>query len=250
MLDEARLTELLDRVAADGRVTSDARDELKVHSRRMMEWRNEGNRPFSELLDIAKKIGDVREWQRLRGITIEGKTQFVMDPALLARFGFPDDDESAETAAMFGFAHYPFALDADGQKIPLMSPRHPRPQRQHRKYPLREYQKPKPSPHTSAVSEQSCGADRGLAAAKQRGLALPPYARGVNAKPVPRPFVVPAVPAEKPMTPLRAELMARAAALKEHGPAHPKPIDRDGRPTFAAVRTAPHADDPPERNTV
>ena len=233
-MDEANLIQLLDEVATDGRITAAARHATKDHGRVTLGWRCEMQRPFADLVDIAKRIGDVRELQRVRGITIDGRTQFVLDPYLLERFGMPDDPTAADMAELSGYPHYPWALDAGGNKIPLLSPRHPRPQRSHRPAP----QPPKP-PKQPDPSKP-----------------LPAYARGVNA-PATKPVnpLKPTLghlgkhPKPKPiMTPLRAELMARAQALREHGPAHSRPLDNRGRPTFAATTRGLRADDPPEQN--
>ena len=225
VLNDERLKALLDGVASDGRVGNDARDALRTHSRRMIEWRND-NRPFSEQLDFAKKIGDVAELQRLRGVKIDGEVQWTLDPALLARFGMPDNPESAETAAMFGFPDYPWAHDIAGNRIPLLSARFPRPQRSHR-----------PAPP-----------------ARDPAAPAPAYARGQNKPAVPPVYKIrPTVGHHgkqhgvsrtgRPLTPLVADLLERAA----RGPTNPKPVDRNGRPTFAAIARGP-VNDPPELN--
>ena len=72
MANEANLIQLLDEVATDGRITAAARHATKDHGRVTLGWRCEMQRPFADLVDIAKRIGDVRELQRVRGITIDG----------------------------------------------------------------------------------------------------------------------------------------------------------------------------------
>jgi hypothetical protein len=143
-------------------------------------------------------------------------------------------------AELEGYPDFPFAHDIDGNRIPLLSARHPRPQRKHRN-----------SPPRLAVSEQSSGADlecRQSAAGKpeigKSGLPKyesewkpdppPPYARGLRT-PAPPPRVY-------APSPLRAELMERFKDLKEHGPVNP-------RPKMPVQVFGPRADDPPERVT-
>ena len=206
----------------------------------LIEWRNEGLRRFHELVSIARRMGQVKREQDLRGVTINGEQQFVLDPALLARFG--SDDDSKDMAELAGFADFPFAHDVDGNRIPLLSARHPRPQRQHRPN----------SPPRDAVGAQSSDAGTGeqsAAGKPQREWRpddpLPPYAREVFT-PAPPPRVFVPTPATPHMSPLKADLLQRLAMLKEHGPANPRPLDRNGRPTIAARITGQRADDPPE----
>jgi hypothetical protein len=183
-------------------------------------WRGEHSRQFAELVPLAQRMGRVAREQRLRGVTINGEQQYVLDPALQARFG--DDDDSQAMAELEGYPDFPFAHDIDGNRIPLLSARFPRPQRKHRPN----------SPPRDAVGEQSSGADTpnvhraaGIPEIGKHGLPKyesewkpdppPPYARGLKT-PVPPPRVY--VP-----SPLRAELTELYKNLKEHGPANPRP---------------------------
>jgi hypothetical protein len=185
----------------------------------LVSWRDERSRQFAELVPLAQRMGRVAREQRLRGVTVNGEQQYVLDPALQARFG--DDDDSQAMAELEGYPDFPFAHDVDGNRIPLLSARHPRPQRKHRN-----------SPPRNAVSEQSCGADPldgqsevGMPEIGKHGLPKyesewkpdppPPYARGLKT-PVPPPRVY-------APSPLRAELMERFKHLKEHGPENPRP---------------------------
>jgi hypothetical protein len=185
-------------------------------------WRDECSRQFCELVPLAQRMGRVAQEQRLRGVAVNGDVQYVQDPALLARFGF--DDDAKDMAELAGFPDFPFAHDVDGNKIPLLSARHPRPQRQHRPN----------SPPRPSVGEQSSDANTrselGTAGKPQpeigkHGLPKyesewkpdppPPYARGLQT-PAPPPRVY-------APSPLRAELMERFKNLKENGPANPRP---------------------------
>ena len=216
----------------------------------LIRWHDDNFRQFCELVPLAQRAGIVKRDQDLRGVTIDGEQQFVKDPALLARFG--EDDDSTMMAELAGFPQFPFALDVDGNKIPLLSARHPRPQRQHRNSP------------PCAVSEQSSGANgeqqhaAGMPEVGKHGLPKyesewtpeppPPYARGLKTPaPPPRVFVpTPASPRVAADSPLRAELMERLKNLKEHGPANPRAVDRNGRATMPARIIGQRADDPAE----
>ena len=116
-------------------------------------WLDESSRQFCELVPIARRMGHVKREQKLRGVTINGEQQYVLDPALLARFG--DDADSAAMAELSGYEEFPFAHDVDGNRIPLLSARFPRPQRQRTPHPWKRN-----SPPPDAVSEQSSGADK------------------------------------------------------------------------------------------
>jgi hypothetical protein len=221
----------------------------------LIEWRDEGLRWFHELVAFAQNIGRVKREQDLRGVSINGEQQYVLDPALLARFG--NDDDSQAMAELSGFPQYPFALDIDGNKIPLLSARHPRPQRQHRPN----------SPPRNAVSEQSSGADTGPRTQSAAGMpeigkhglpkyqsewkepAPPPYARGLRTPaPPPRVFV------PSPSSPRVVTPPPRVAALREQvarGVSNPRPLDNMGRPTMpnSMYFIGKGMNDPPERIT-
>jgi hypothetical protein len=199
----------------------------------LIEWRNESSRWFHELVMFAQNMGRVAREQRLRGVTVNGEQQFVLDPALLARFG--SDDDSKDMAELAGFPQYPFALDVDGNRIPLLSARHPRPQRQHR-----------PSPPRNAVSEQSCGADsRRTQSAAGMPLRewrpddpLPAYAREVFT-PIPPPVVNIPTPASPKMPKADSPLVADLRRHLARAPLHP-------RPTMPVRVIRSRGDDPPE----
>jgi hypothetical protein len=207
----------------------------------LIEWRDEGSRWFHELVTFAQNIGRVKREQDLRGVVINGEQQYVLDPALLARFGSGDD--SKDMAELAGFPQYPFALDVDGNRIPLLSARHPRPQRQHRS-----------SPPCNAVSEQSCGADTGVRAQSAAGMPLrewrpddplPPYHRQVYTA-APPPIVHIPSPASPKASKADSPLVADLRRYLAQPPSHPRPVDRNGRPTMPARVIGPKADDPPE----
>jgi len=212
-----------------------------------IDWRNEGTRQFCELVELARRMGRVAREQELRGIVIAGEVQYVLDPWLLTRFG--DDDDSQALAELNGFPQYPFALDAGGNKIPLLSARHPRPQRQHRPHPHTgrngTFEKTN-SPPRIAAGEQLSGAGTvgrqdaaGIPEIGKHGLPKyhsewkpdppPPYARGLRTPaPPPRVFV------PSPASPRVATPPPRVAALREQvarGVSNPRPIDNMGRPT-------------------
>jgi hypothetical protein len=202
----------------------------------LIEWRNEGLRWFHELVPFA---------QHLRGVTVHGEQQFVIDPALQARFGF--DADAKDLAELSGFPDFPFAHDVDGNRIPLLSARHPRAQRRHRPDPN--------SPPRSAVSEQSRDADtiaRQSAAGKpqleigKHGLPKyqsswtpappPPYARGLRTPAPPPRVYVPSPASPRVVTP---------------PPRNPRPLDNTGRPTVpnSIYFIGQRADDPRENIT-
>jgi hypothetical protein len=239
---ERELISILDAIASgERRVDAVVRESVAIcdsgDERYVIRWRGEGFRKFSELVVIARREGDVRREQQLRGIVIDGEVQYVKDPALLARFG--SDDDAAAMAELAGFPQYPWALDVDGNRIPLLSARHPRPQRQHR-----------PHPHSGRngtftpprqVSEQSSGADKRDDGAA--GSPLPPWHRDARTPAPAERVAMPALPnamtdyleknLPKPprvMSPLVADLMERAARK----PTNPRPVDRAGRPTMPA----------------
>jgi hypothetical protein len=207
----------------------------------LLSWRDERSRQFCELVPLAQRLGRVAREQRLRGVVINGEQQFVLDPALLARFG--DDDDSQAMAELSGFPQYPFALDADGNKIPLLSARHPRPQRQHRNSPPRD-----------AVGEQSRGADNGSGAQSAAGMPEigehglpkyrsewtpappPPYARGLRTPAPPPRVFVPSPSSPRVVIP---------------PPRNPRPFDNMGRPTMpnSIYFIGTRADDPKENIT-
>jgi hypothetical protein len=224
----------------------------------LVSWGGETLRKFSELVPFAQRMGRVKREQYLRGITIDGEVQYVVDPAQIVCFG--DDDDAKDMAELAGFPDFPFAHGIDGARIPLLSARHPRPQRQHTPHPHTgrngTYQKPN-SPPRDAVGEQSSGADR----AKQQSVAgslpirewrpddpEPPYSRRVRCA-APPPVVnipTPASPKVRTESPLTADLRRHL----ERPPTHPRPIDRNGRPMMPASNSfQPRADDPPEHVT-
>jgi hypothetical protein len=207
-------------------------------------WRDEHARQFCELVPLAQRMGRIAREQRLRGVTVNGEQQFVLDPALLARFG--TDDDAKDMAELAGYPQYPFALDADGNKIPLLSARHPRPQRKHRN-----------SPPRNAVGEQSRGADT-ESEQSAAGMPIrdwrpddpePPYSRNVRcAADPPRVFV------STPSSPRVAAPPSRVAALNEQiarGVSNPRPVDNMGRPTMpnSIYFIGKGVNDPPERTT-
>jgi hypothetical protein len=221
-------------------------------------WRDEGVRRFSELVPIAQRIGRVKREQYLRGITIDGEVQYVVDPAQIVRFG--DDDDAKDMAELAGFPDFPFAHGIDGARIPLLSARHPRPQRQHTPHPHTgrngTYEKPN-SPPRIAVGERSSGADTVGMQNAAGSLPIrdwrpddpePPYSRRVRCA-APPPVVnipTPASPRVRTESPLVADLRRYAA----QPPLHPRPIDRNGRPMMPASNSfQPRADDPPEHVT-
>jgi hypothetical protein len=207
----------------------------------LIEWRDEGSRWFHELVPFAQNMGRVAREQRLRGVTIDGVPQFVLDPALLARFG--SDDDSKDMAELAGFPDFPFAHDIAGNRIPLLSARFPRPQRQHRPN----------SPPRNAVSEQSCGADsRRTQSAAGKPLRewrpddpLPAYAREVYT-PTPPPIVHIPTPSSPKAPKADSPLVADLRRHLERAPLHPRPVDNAGRPTMPARVIGSKADDPPE----
>jgi len=231
---------------------SDARNPLYSVS-----WRDEGVRRFSELVPIAQRIGRVKREQHLRGITIDGEVQYVVDPAQIVRFG--DDDDAKDMAELAGFPDFPFAHGIDGARIPLLSARHPRPQRHNAPHPhIGGVRKQENSPPPLAVSEQSRDAgtgQEGLGAAGSLPIREwrpddpePPYSRNVYcAADPPRVFIpTPASPRVRAESPLVADLRRYAA----QPPLHPRPIDRNGRPMMSASNSfQPRADDPPEHVT-
>jgi hypothetical protein len=224
----------------------------------LVTWGGETLRKFSELVPFAQRMGRVKREQYLRGITIDGEVQYVIDPALIVRFG--DDDDAPFMAELAGFPDFPFAHGIDGARIPLLSARHPRPQRQHTPHPHTgrngTYEKPN-SPPRVAVGEQSSGADR---VGKQNAAGdlpirdwrpddpEPPYSRRVRCA-APPPVVnipTPASPRVRAESPLTADLRRHL----ERPPTHPRPIDRNGRPMMPASNSfQPRADDPPEHVT-
>jgi hypothetical protein len=255
---ENRLCKMLDAIAAGAKLSAASRD-AGMASKYIFEainrskaddpltsvrWRGENFRQFAELIPHAMNAGRVKRDQDLRAVTINGEAQYVIDPALQMRFGF--DDDAKDLAELSGYPDFPFAHDVDGNRIPLLSARHPRPQRKHRN-----------SPPLVAVSEQSSGADmqgRQFAAGKpQREWRpddpLPPWHRDVHtAAEPPRVFIsTPATPRVRADSPLRAELMERLQHLKEHGPANPRAVDRHGRLTMPQMFRGQKADDPPEK---
>lgn len=94
---------------------------------------------------------------------------------------------------------------------------------------------------------------RGKRTRRGEGAPLPPYHRSLRT-PATQGSALTDYVAEnrtptidKTMTPMRQELMARAEALKQHGPAHPRAVDRNGRPTIPRTYTGRAANDPPEK---
>lgn len=195
-------------------------------------WRDERSRQFAELVVIAQNMGRVAREQRLRGVTVNGEQQYVLDPALLARFG--NDADAKDLAELEGYSDFPFAHDINGNRIPLLSARHPRPQRQHRPHPHTgpngTFQKPN-SPTRPAAGEQSRDASTecrpGAAGMPIRDWRPddpePAYSRRVRCA-VPPPVVNIPTPASP-----------RVAALREqvaHVVSNPRPLDNTGRPTM------------------
>lgn len=189
-------------------------------------WKNE-RRSLSDHVLHARNLGRVANLNALRGITIDGEVQYVMDPALLAKFGFPDDPDAATMAELHGYTDYPYVHDIEGSRIPLLSARHPRPQRQHRPHPhtgrhgtFEKAPTPAPQPVTQGP---------------------PPYAR--RTKPP-----APATPKSKlPLSPMMEAAVARLRASAAIPPRNPRPTDRDGRPMRANTGTVPNTSDPPEQ---
>ena len=201
---------------------SEAGDE-----RYLVQWGGGNFRQFAELVPLAQRIGQVKREQYLRGVTINGAVQYVRDPWLLARFG--EDDDSQAMAELEGFPQYPFALDAGGNKIPLLSARHPRPQRQHTPHPHtgRNGTFGKPNSPPRVKPEREWRPDD----------PLPPYAREVYTR-TPPPIVnipTPATPRVRADSPLVADLLRHL----ERPPLHP-------RPTMPVRLNGARADDPPE----
>jgi hypothetical protein len=194
-----------------------------------IEWRGEGLRRFHELVTFAQNIGHVKREQDLRGVMVDGEQQFVLDPALQARFGF--DDDAKDMAELAGFTDFPFAHDVDGNRIPLLSARHPRPQRQHR-------------PHLSAGH---CTFEKPRAPLREwrPDDPLPAYAREVYT-PTPPPIVHIPTPSSPKAPKADSPLVADLRRHLERPPLHPRPIDNAGRPTMPARVIGPKADDPPE----
>jgi hypothetical protein len=213
---------------------SEAGDE-----RYLVQWGGENFRQFAELVPLAQRIGQVKREQDLRGVVIDGEQQFVLDPALLARFG--DDADSKDMAELAGYPQYPFALDIDGNKIPLLSARHPRPQRQHRPHPhIGGERKPSPEIGKHGLPKYE---------SEWKEPAPPPYARGLRT-PAPPPRVILATPA----TPRVTMPPPRVAALREQvarGVSNPRPLDNMGRPTApnSIYFIGKGMNDPPERIT-
>jgi hypothetical protein len=266
---EQRLCTMLDALADGAKLTAPYRAAIKKSEAGdpdySVSWRDERSRQFCELVEIAQRMGRVAEEQRLRGVTVNGVQQFVLDPALLARFG--DDADAKDMAELSGFPQYPFALDVDGNKIPLLSARHPRPQRQHRPHPhIGGVRKQENSPPRIAAGEHSSGAGTvgrqdaaGMPEIGKHGLPKyqsewkpdppPPYARGLRT-PAPPPRVY--VPS--PASPRVATPPSRVAALHEQvarGVSNPRPVDNMGRPTApnSIYFIGKGMNDPPERVT-
>ena len=217
-------------------------------------WGDNGERQFCEHVTHAKRIGRVAREQYLRRITINGETQYVFDPALLARFGFPDDPDAKDMAELNGYPHYPFALDSEGRKIPALSSRHPRPMRHRHPHPHTgrngafEKSNSPPDHHDVATAALMVGTRDGPAGKRlptwQPEMDVPPYARNVSA-PVPPRVTIPT-----PSSPLAMELREKAAILRQRGPLHNRPMTRDGRPMAAAsiyVHAPQRVDDPQEK---
>jgi hypothetical protein len=193
-----------------------------------IQWRNEGLRRFHELVPFAQNIGRVAREQRLRGVTINGEQQFVFDPALLARFG--NDADSAAMAEISGYKDFPYAHDVDGNRIPLLSARHPRPQRQHRPHPHTgrngTFEKPNSPPRVVPVREW------------RPDDPLPAYAREVFT-PIPPPVVNIPTPASPKMPKADSPLVADLRRHLARAPLHP-------RPTMPVRIIRSRGDDPPE----
>ena len=192
-------------------------------------WHSDNFRQFAELVPLAQRTGRVKRMEELRGVTINGEVQYVLDPGLLVKFGFPDDSDAKDMAELAGYPHYPHAVDSDGNKIPLLSARHPRPQRQHRPHPHgRTVPLPTLPPYESEWKPE-----------------LPPYHRSLRTAAAPPQVFLP-TPATPHVSPLKAELLQRLAILKERGPTHPRAVDNHGRLAMPQMIRGQRADDPPE----
>lgn len=188
--------------------------------RYVIAWRDESPRQFAELCKLAQAIGDVRRDQELRTIRINGEVQYVVDPTLKARFIIYGDD-AADVAELNGYKDWPFAHDIDGNRIPLLSVRHPRPGSQFPR-PFRPHrpQPPAPLPQWTPSS------------------GVPPYAKTVKAA-VPPPRVI----IRSEASPLVADLRARL----ERGVENPR---AEGPLSLAHGYIGPQrADDPKEQIT-
>lgn len=249
---EQKLCKLLDHIVTNG-------GKLRTASRQVgfgeqyvwkitkenpvIEWRNEGARPFADHVEVARRMARVKQEQFMRGITINGQPQFVIDPTMLARFGAADDPDAKDLAELTGFADFPYAHDIEGKRIPLLSPRYPRPQRQHRPHPHGGRNRTPPPPN--AVREQSSDAHRGTEH-KAAGVPwtpnspLPAYHRDVRAEAEP-PRVFVASEASPKVSPLVADLRERLA----RGPSNPRPVDSRGHLMIPRTNQG-HRDDPIE----
>ena len=207
-------------------------------------WRDEHARQFCELVPLAQRMGRIAREQRLRGVTVNGEQQYVLDPWLLARFG--DDDDSAAMAELAGYPQYPFVLDAGGNRVPLLSARFPRPQRKHRN-----------SPPRIAAGAQTSGA--GTVGRQDAAGSFPirdwrpddpepAYSRNVRCA-VPPPVVNIPTPASPKVPKADSPLVADLRQHLAQRPTHPRPVDNRGRPTMPARIIGQQADDPPERVT-
>jgi hypothetical protein len=217
---------------------SAARDE-----RFKISW-NGSVRFFSEHFEQAQRLGSVARLVEARGVKVQGKQAWTLDLALISKFGMPDDPDAKDIAELNGYPQFPFALDVDGNRIPLLRPVYPRPARQG-----------KPHPH---------GRTRWPAQPEQQAALPPPppYARGLKtpAAPAPKPLepkasapfpppqsalddyrkanAAPTLTKQRTMTPLLADLLERQA----RGPQNP-------RPNWAVPTYGNNPSDPPEKIT-
>jgi hypothetical protein len=244
---ETKLCKLLDCVVSNGGTLETASQQAGfgrkyvwkiIKENPVIEWRSEGARPFAEHVTAARKMARVKNEQHMRGVKINGEVQYTLDPWLLEQFGFPDDPDAKDLAELSGYPQYPFALDANGRKIPLLSARFPRPQRPHRN---------RISPPPMQANGQSSHAGDRIEH-KAAGIPwtpdclLPAYHRAVRTPATPPIVHIPSEASPKVVSPLVADLRERLA----RGPANPRPVDNRGHLMIPHISTGQRADDPPE----
>jgi hypothetical protein len=198
---------------------------------------------FGEAVALARRLHKVQFDATLRsavdiGIpeiqTFQGDVIWKKDGALLTEWG-GDTMEAREAAERLGgIIDYPYEhrMNAQGklERVPLeIYKPAPGALRQHvaRSLIPSEFN----PPEVRSISTEHSGAVLILNAHK------PAYAKDY------KPDEAPA-----PDTPIRRDLMQRLADLRAKGPAHPLPLDKDGRRTIPKLGTpAAAAHDPPER---
>jgi hypothetical protein len=241
---EQQICTMLDEIADGARANAAVRNRLRsADQSHRVNWRSEINRPLNECFAIAERMGNVAREQHLRGVTINGETQYTLDPALLERFGMPDDPDAAIMAEMAGYPDYPYAHDIDGRRIPLLSARFPRPQRPHRpepKAPLPPWHRDARTPVEPAPSPKPISTTRGPYSPAS---ALGDYIKQNSPQPATNPEPAPPTPKPKVDAPWAEEIRRRAA----EGPKNPLPVDSLGRPIPAAhLMNVQGANDPKE----